>query len=212
MRLVGWRIGELLAEGGTAPYSYTWSSSQITPIIQGLTSGMYTLNVFDSQGCEAIELYEVGCLMDGKLIPNAFISPNGDGANDTWIIENGWQRDDLHLEVFNRWGCWCLSMRGPNTTLGALMTETAKPFPPRRISISYAPSTSRLNRYGATSRFRDRSAKLFGLQQGAVVVPIGIDQHRIHHKNGNHNGEVAWHHGHTPNQHPHGVRECNQHA
>ena len=65
---------------------------------------MYTLNVFDSQGCEAIELYEVGCLMDGKLIPNAFISPNGDGANDTWIIENGWQRDDLHLEVFNRWG------------------------------------------------------------------------------------------------------------
>ena len=37
--------------GGTTPYTYSWSNSQSTPTISGLSSGTYTLNVTDSNGC-----------------------------------------------------------------------------------------------------------------------------------------------------------------
>jgi gliding motility-associated-like protein len=36
-------------------------------------------------------------------IPNGF-SPNGDGKNDYWIIDNIQQFPDCEVEVYNRWG------------------------------------------------------------------------------------------------------------
>lgn len=40
--------------GGTAPYTYTWSTGASSTGIEGLSSGTYTVTVVDSQGCEAI--------------------------------------------------------------------------------------------------------------------------------------------------------------
>lgn len=39
--------------GGTAPYTYTWSSGQTTLIITGLSQGSFTLTVTDAAGCKA---------------------------------------------------------------------------------------------------------------------------------------------------------------
>lgn len=36
-------------------------------------------------------------------IPNAF-TPNGDGVNDTWIIEQMDIYPDVKVEIYNRWG------------------------------------------------------------------------------------------------------------
>ncbi|TRX11278.1 LamG-like jellyroll fold domain-containing protein [Flavobacterium gawalongense] len=38
--------------GGTAPYTYTWSSNQTTPTIAVATAGMYTAVVTDAKGCQ----------------------------------------------------------------------------------------------------------------------------------------------------------------
>ncbi|MEA3448451.1 MAG: gliding motility-associated C-terminal domain-containing protein [Bacteroidota bacterium] len=40
---------------------------------------------------------------DCLRIPNAF-TPNGDGVNDTWIIENLEFYPRAFIEIFNRWG------------------------------------------------------------------------------------------------------------
>ncbi len=37
--------------GGATPYTYSWSNSQNTPNIGGLSAGIYTLNVTDNNGC-----------------------------------------------------------------------------------------------------------------------------------------------------------------
>ncbi|MBI2271469.1 MAG: SBBP repeat-containing protein [Bacteroidetes bacterium] len=37
--------------GGTAPYTYLWSSGQTTQVVTGLTMGTYTVTATDSKGC-----------------------------------------------------------------------------------------------------------------------------------------------------------------
>ena len=39
--------------GGTAPYTYLWSNGQTSATATNLSSGQYTINVMDSNGCEA---------------------------------------------------------------------------------------------------------------------------------------------------------------
>jgi len=43
--------------GGTAPYSYLWSTGATTPTVAGLASGAYSLTVTDSKGCTDIYNY-----------------------------------------------------------------------------------------------------------------------------------------------------------
>lgn len=44
-------------------------------------------------------------------IPNGF-TPNGDGTNDTWILENSDAYADCEVNIFNRWGNKVFSSRG----------------------------------------------------------------------------------------------------
>lgn len=43
----------IIANGGIAPYTYLWSNSDITPTINNLAAGTYSLVVTDSTGCTA---------------------------------------------------------------------------------------------------------------------------------------------------------------
>ncbi|MGC9331781.1 MAG: gliding motility-associated C-terminal domain-containing protein [Bacteroidales bacterium] len=91
--------------GGTPPYEYYWEYGYSdTAFIDGLRAGTYKFTVSDAFDCESkvtIELHdgERDCLR----IPNAF-TPNGDGVNDTWIIENLDFYPRAFIEIFNRWG------------------------------------------------------------------------------------------------------------
>ncbi|MCC6462211.1 MAG: choice-of-anchor L domain-containing protein [Saprospiraceae bacterium] len=42
---------DVLAQGGTTPYTYNWSSSETTPGIQNKPAGIYTVTVTDANGC-----------------------------------------------------------------------------------------------------------------------------------------------------------------
>ncbi len=97
---------ELDVQGGTEPYTFYWDTYSFKlPYLNNLFEDNYNITIIDANGCEyeleTISLVDVPveCLQ----IPNAF-TPNGDGNNDTWIIENLEMFPKHHVQVFNRWG------------------------------------------------------------------------------------------------------------
>ncbi|HRW21641.1 MAG TPA: gliding motility-associated C-terminal domain-containing protein, partial [Bacteroidales bacterium] len=97
---------EIVAEGGTAPYTYAWSEGTSgIEYIDGLIEGEYLVTVIDANGCEyELDIIQLTDVQEECLrIPNAF-TPNADGINDTWILENVHLYPRLYIQVFNRWG------------------------------------------------------------------------------------------------------------
>jgi len=97
---------ELSVTGGTEPYIYIWDNGY-SPInyIENLIQGTYLITVIDANECTKtagpIILTDIDeeCLK----IPNAF-TPNGDGVNDYWELENIHLYPNAYIKVFNRWG------------------------------------------------------------------------------------------------------------
>ncbi len=90
--------------GGQAPYAYSWSNGDSTAVIENLAVGDYTLTVSDADECIVTLIIPIeneggDCIH----IPTA-ISPNGDGANDTWVIGGLDDYPEATVEVYNRWG------------------------------------------------------------------------------------------------------------
>ncbi len=52
--------GTVNAAGGTPPYNYLWSDSQITPTATGLSAGTYAVTVTDDSNCVAVNSATVG--------------------------------------------------------------------------------------------------------------------------------------------------------
>ncbi len=90
--------------GGTAPYNYKWSNGDTVPAINQLLSGNYYVTVTDYNDC--VKIGDVFVPENPRLclkIPNTF-TPNGDGVNDTWIIEYINEYPRAVVRVYNRWG------------------------------------------------------------------------------------------------------------
>lgn len=66
------------------------------------TTTTYTFTTKTAEGCTCIDRVTVRVVPLIK-IPNTF-TPNQDGTNDIWIIENTELYDEVELNVFNRWG------------------------------------------------------------------------------------------------------------
>lgn len=91
------------ASGGTNPYVYMWSDGSSENTISGIRDGYYYLTITDANNCVStvsIDLIEAEyCL----IIFNTF-TPNGDGVNETWYIENIEQFPYSTVWVYNRNG------------------------------------------------------------------------------------------------------------
>lgn len=93
--------------GCRGPYFILWSNGSKTNMANDLGPGLYSVTVSTSE-CALTKTFEikpspeVNC--DLRFF-NAF-SPNSDGTNDVWEIENieNVQYRDNSVEIFNRWG------------------------------------------------------------------------------------------------------------
>ena len=90
----------LTAPAGFAAYNWNngASTSETYPVTRPQT---VSLTVTDANGCQATQQIKVADECPALFIPNTF-TPNGDGINDTWVIEG---LDEAGtVKVFTRWG------------------------------------------------------------------------------------------------------------
>jgi gliding motility-associated-like protein len=103
----GIRIGSIKLDvsGATPPYAFQWAnhSASSEDSLTGLVRGTYTVTIADANNCKR-ELHRViedlGCVVGIHDI----ITPNGDGANDKWIIEGLWLYPNNIVQIFDKWG------------------------------------------------------------------------------------------------------------
>lgn len=119
----------LHGSGGT---NYSWQPSYLlqnanTSTVTGIAQNtqQFILKVTDNNGCIGYDSVWVYVMLPLK-IPNAF-SPNGDGINDTWVIENVNNYPHLSVEIYNRWGQMIHSQKGKFTPWNG--TYNNKPVP-----------------------------------------------------------------------------------
>lgn len=95
-----------IAKGGVYPYTFYYGDSiSNNGAFKGLFPGEYEIIAEDVFGCTSLPfLVSVGESSEECIkIPNAF-TPNGDGVNDKWEIENIHLMPYARVQVFNRWG------------------------------------------------------------------------------------------------------------
>lgn len=105
---------EIEVTGGIEPYTYAWAnSSNVTNVMTDLIQGTYSITVTDANDCHVIvnSLALIDHVGDCIKIPNVF-TPNGDGVNDTWVIENIWMFPEAYIYIYNRWGQLMYEGRG----------------------------------------------------------------------------------------------------
>lgn len=95
----------LTVSGGTTPYTYEWSNGSTASINSGLAAGAYSVMITDANNCNSsisAEVTREDC--DFNLVIPDVITPNGDGANDTWIITGIQFYPNSVLQVYDKWG------------------------------------------------------------------------------------------------------------
>jgi gliding motility-associated-like protein len=89
--------------------SFVWSPDSLltggtaaNPIAQPLQSTWFTVTVTGPNGCQSLDSVYITVLPDIE-IPSGF-TPNGDGWNDTWILDFADLFPQIEVEVYSRWG------------------------------------------------------------------------------------------------------------
>jgi gliding motility-associated-like protein len=108
-----------------APDMYLSDNTVLTPTASPPVDVTYTLTVTASDGCSAEDSMHIS-LVKTPLVPNAF-SPNGDGINDTWVINYLNSYHNLTVQVFNRYGQVVFFSNGYSNAWDG--TSNGKPLP-----------------------------------------------------------------------------------
>jgi len=95
------------------PAAYLSSDTIATPLCLPVDSITYNITVTSPGGCHASTTLLVQVLKDFD-VPNTF-TPNGDGINDTWVIQNLPQFPIQWVQVFDRYGQLLYESHGYST-------------------------------------------------------------------------------------------------
>ncbi len=95
----------ILIEVDTGYYSYLWQDGSTNHYFNVSDSGTYHVSVETFNGClssDSIDIDLINCQLGGPNGIINIITPNGDGSNDYFVIENLGTVN--YLIVYNRWG------------------------------------------------------------------------------------------------------------
>ncbi|OFY62343.1 MAG: hypothetical protein A3H98_14600 [Bacteroidetes bacterium RIFCSPLOWO2_02_FULL_36_8] len=104
---------------GSGGIAYSWSpatgldfTSVANPEAKPLSDITYILTITDANGCTDNEGVNIKVIKDYYFVFSSLFTPNSDGKNDTWNIENTEDYPDCKLTIFNRFGTLILSKTG----------------------------------------------------------------------------------------------------
>lgn len=93
---------------GIGPYKYTWNTGDSSSSLQALAADRYSISITDiSSGCVATDTFTVSQPDSNdceNVVAYNWLSPNGDGVNDTWIIERIQNFPSNSVQVFDKKG------------------------------------------------------------------------------------------------------------
>lgn len=93
-------------QGGLPPYTVEWSTGETDTIVRNLQEGVYEVKVIASNGAQASKLVTIESGVDSfcELIFYSGLTPNSDGVNDLFIIDNVELFTSNKFSVYNRYG------------------------------------------------------------------------------------------------------------
>lgn len=104
-------LGNSISLDGQGGINYSWQPdtflsdpSIADPIASPLESTTYILTVTDINGCSDIDTIVVDVLIDYHFVVSNLMTPNGDGYNDTWYIDNVEYYLECEVSIYNRFG------------------------------------------------------------------------------------------------------------
>jgi gliding motility-associated-like protein len=96
---------------GPGLVSYSWSPSTglsatnvANPVASPSETTVYTVTVTNSSGLSTVLYVTVTVVDDYNVTPNNIITPNGDGINDYWVIDNLDSYPDNEVQIFDKAG------------------------------------------------------------------------------------------------------------
>jgi|GEM_PF-1204905 gliding motility-associated-like protein len=127
---------QLIANGST--YAYDWSPSNGLSCIQcptpvatpTINTTYYVTSTDTADGCTTRDSVTI-LVGSGTLVFYHGITPNGDGHNDVWVIDNIETYDNTSVAIFNRWGIevWSASNYNNTTIAWSGNDQSGKPLP-----------------------------------------------------------------------------------
>ena len=108
------------------PNQYLNNNTILNPVVSGVQDITYVLTVTGTGGCIFSDQVFVKVLKFPN-IPNTF-TPNNDGINDTWIIQNLSDYPNVRLQVFNRYGQVVFESKGYTKPWDGTMNGKSMPF------------------------------------------------------------------------------------
>ncbi len=90
--------------GGNGGYQYQWSDNDTHSNRDALLPGVYHLLVSDKLNCKDSSVITIGEDICPEIMVHDVITPNGDGINDTWIIEGIGNYPANCITIFDKWG------------------------------------------------------------------------------------------------------------
>ncbi len=129
---------DLTVTGGTLPYNYVWSNGATSEDLSGVAGGLYTVIVYDANGCSitnsttvtepapiTVSLVKTDVLCNGDSTASIDITVNGGTPVITYAWSNGAVTEDLSLLPAGNYSVTITDGNSCTATAGATISQPA---------------------------------------------------------------------------------------
>ena len=143
---------DLTVGGGTPGYTYSWSNGATTQDISGLSAGVYSVTIFDLNGCSkthsvtitqpaaplALTSTQVNVLCYGNATGSIDLSVSGGTSPYTYLWSNGAVSQDISNLIAGTYSVTVTDFKGCTALLSVTISQPAAPLSSSMIETNIA--------------------------------------------------------------------------